>query len=578
MLCPLAQRKSLTAPLLLLLLITTATANAQKDAALSEAVDMFGVHLAYPAHWKVASSDETGMFLVFPEAHPPAPEWASHGFAVEQFLPPKYTIEDYKLVLSADTKRIAHRMFDRLNDGGSAKILEEQTTSVAGVEAYAISYELNPPLKLIMKAKKETGLLVVLRPNGAENPHSFHFFAPQSEWDTYQPILFGIMNTVRIHQNGEQQVRNEKTESGRIPKAFGSVAPKPSTPLSAPSVSNPQWLAAASPLAPSVTPAVYIEPSQTLVRQIVQVEAGRFVPFNFPLVRGSALTAEFKVQGGTNHTIKVWLMDATNYQRYQAGQEFSYFEGTSGAVQKIANYTFPVSVTNIYYLVLDNSAALMLSRKVDLYVYAILPEPTQEQIDFGNKVNAMYQGLKTFFVFDDFQISVRHCGTENAFSNPNITLCTELVEALHDQNLDEAVSFVFFHELGHSMMRLWGLPTWDNEDVADEFATVFLIMGKQEGMALKAAQWWSSRTTEEEALAKLWIDDRHTVSPQRARNIIRWLNSDNDLVRRWMKVMVPNMQTQALHEMLADAYPQIDKDLVRGELGKREYAAQQTKH
>ena len=320
--------------------------------------------------------------------------------------------------------------------------------------------------------------------------------------------------------------------------------------------------------------AVYIEPSQPLVRQVVQVPAGRFAAFDITLTRGSTLTARFNVRGGLDNKVKVWLLDATNYQLFQARQRFSYFTGTSGNVRQIAHYTFNVAATNIYYLVLDNTGALMLPRTVDLYAYAVLPEPTAEQIDFQRKMNASYQALKGAFIFDDFHISVRHCGTANAFSNPDVTICTELIENLHDANLDDAVAFVFFHELGHSMMRLWGLPVSDNEDVADEFATTMTIIGKQQQMALHAAQWWASQTSEQEALSKMWMDDRHTISPQRARNIIHWLNNDNDLVHRWMKVLIPNMQTAALRSLLNDPDPRIDKELVRGELGKREYAAQ----
>jgi len=319
---------------------------------------------------------------------------------------------------------------------------------------------------------------------------------------------------------------------------------------------------------------VYIEPSQSLIRQSLQVNAGRAQEFNFELTSGSTLVAEFKVSGGANNTIKVWLLDAPNYELYQSGQQFQYFEGTSGSVRQVANYKFNVADTNTYYLVLDNTGAWVLPRTVDLYVYAVLPKPTPEVIELQNNVDAAYRQLKSLFVFDDFQISFRHCGVVNAFSNPNVTICLELVENLHDNNVDDAIAFVFFHELGHSLMRLWGLPLWDNEDVADEFATVLTIMGKQEQMALHAAQWWAAQTSKQEALSKLSMDDRHTISPQRARNIIHWLNNDNELVRRWLKLMIPNIQTQALRSMLDESDQRIDKELVRSELGKREYAAQ----
>jgi hypothetical protein len=319
---------------------------------------------------------------------------------------------------------------------------------------------------------------------------------------------------------------------------------------------------------------VYVEPSQPLLRRAVQVAARRFAAFDLTLTRGSTVTAQIKVRGGIDDKIKVWLLDATNYQLFQARRQFSYFRGTSGNVRQVAHYTFDVTATNIYYLVLDNTGALMLPRTVDLYAYAILPEPTPEQIDLQKKMNASYRLLKSAFIFEDFEISICHCGAVNAFSNPNVTICTELLEKLHDANLDDAIVFVFFHELGHSLMRLWGLPLSDDEDVADEFATTMSILGNQQATALHAAQWWTSQTREQKASAKMWVDDRHTISVRRARNIIRWLNDDGDLVRRWLKVLIPNMQTQVLRDMLNDSDPRIDKELVRSELGKREYAAQ----
>jgi hypothetical protein len=316
--------------------------------------------------------------------------------------------------------------------------------------------------------------------------------------------------------------------------------------------------------------AVYIEPSHDLIRQTVQVAAGRALQYNFTLVRGSTLTAQFQVSGGANNQIRVWLLDAPNYQRYLAHQQYVYFPGTAGSVRQAAKYTFRVPQTSIYFLVLDNSGAWLLPRTVHLYVYAILTEPTTEQVELQNQLNAGYQGIKRLFIFDDFRISIRHCGVENAFSNPDITICTELVATLHDQNLDEAVAFVLFHELGHTLLRLWNYPLWDNEDAADEFATTILILGKKKEMALKAAQWWASQTSEKEALSKLWMDDRHSVSPQRARNIIRWLNQEDELVRRWLRILVPNMQTQALVSMRDDPDPRLDKNLIRAEIERRQ--------
>jgi Zn-dependent protease with chaperone function len=314
---------------------------------------------------------------------------------------------------------------------------------------------------------------------------------------------------------------------------------------------------------------VYIEPSRTLVRQTVSVAAGRALSYNFPLIQGTLLVAKFQVSGGANDKIKVWLLDALNYQRYLSKQQFSYFQGTSGIVQNTSKCVFRVPQTGIYFLVLDNSGAWLLPRTVQLYVYGILPAAPSETVELQRNLGVSLGSLGELFVFPSFRIEVKHCGVENAFSNPNITVCTELVESLVDKHLDQAVAFVLLHELGHSLMRLWGQPMFDNEDDADQFATVFLILAKQEQTALQAAQWYASQTSEQEALAKLWLDDRHAVSPQRARNIFHWLNQPGDLVQRWFRVFVPNMQTSALLQLLSDSDVRINKEMVRAELRAR---------
>ncbi|MCI0349405.1 MAG: hypothetical protein L0Z53_08265 [Acidobacteriales bacterium] len=231
------------------------------------------------------------------------------------------------------------------------------------------------------------------------------------------------------------------------------------------------------------SPRVYVEPSTRLLRDTFEVSAGRALTHNFSLTRGTTLVAQFQVTGGLNQSIDVLLLDVPNYQRYMAGQQFSAFQGTSGAVREIAQYTFQVPQTNVYYLVLDNRRAWLLARRVTLYAHAILPEPTAEHVQQQRALAEGYENLKRLFLFPDFQISLRYCGAENAFSDPNITLCKELVEAMGDQRLEAAMTFVLFHELGHSLLRLWEQPGWDNEDFADEFATALMIMGKQQSGA-----------------------------------------------------------------------------------------------
>jgi hypothetical protein len=94
-------------------------------------------------------------------------------------------------------------------------------------------------------------------------------------------------------------------------------------------------------------------------------------------------------------------------------------------------------------------------------------------------------------------------------------------------------------------------------------------MGNQKKIAMDSAQWWQSEgATTQDAVANIWMDDRHSLSPQRARNIIRWRNDANDITQRWQRVFVPNMQTATLQSMLND--PAVsNKDFVRSELSRR---------
>lgn len=378
--------------------------------------------------------------------------------------------------------------------------------------------------------RSENGLLLtVVLPDGLR---FWTLFCAADERVTYFPLFSDVIQTIRFVSKGSASSVQEPTE------------------------------------APSV---VHIEPSVSLVRRAVEVEAGKATSYTLPLKRRSRLVVKLKVEGGLNNRIDVWLLDTENYQKYAAGQEFSYFKGTSGLVQDVANYEFAVPKTDNYYLLLDNRRAWLLSRSVNLYVYEVLPESTPETRSEEKGFNSLYQQLKSFFIFPDFQINIRHCGEENAYSSPDITLCTELMETLVDQHRDSAIAFVFFHELGHTLIRGWGLPLSDNEDVADEFATVFMIMSHQEDGALQAAQWWAAQTTEQEAVSKIWTNDRHTLSAQRARNIIQWLNNEQDLVSRWQRILVPNVQTEALLEELKTG--ELDKNLVRGELRRRSVVA-----
>ena len=193
------------------------------------------------------------------------------------------------------------------------------------------------------------------------------------------------------------------------------------------------------------------------------------------------------MQGGLNDKIQVLLLDANNFQLYSSHQPFERYPSTSGVIRGMGKYSFKIPHDGVYYIVLDNSQAWLMPRNVTLHLDAILPQSTSASEQIRTALETQYLTLKRVFIFPDFQTSVVHCGVVNAFSNPNITMCVELLEELQARGMTDTVNFVYLHELGHTLMREWGLPLWDNEDAADEFATAFLLMGSQQKIALQAA-------------------------------------------------------------------------------------------
>lgn len=316
--------------------------------------------------------------------------------------------------------------------------------------------------------------------------------------------------------------------------------------------------------------AVQIEPSRLLIDKRMEIEAGSYTYFELPLSAGTTLVTKFIVSGGLNDRLNVWLLDLHNYQLFRAGRPYSVYKGTSGTFQHLVQYTFTIPATGPYYLVFDNRGALMLSRTAHANVYLVertLGSQHQKDVEL---YNGLYYGLlRKLFEFDDIDVTVRVCGMENAFSNPNITMCRELIDNNEKRGIPAANIFVFFHEAAHSLLQLWGYPLSDNEDAADEMATVLSLLIKKEELALQAAQWWANSGSRQEALSKMVIDDRHTISPQRARNIVNWLNRKDELLQRWQKFWVPHMTHEALVALRDSNDVWINKKLIVATLDAR---------
>jgi len=280
------------------------------------------------------------------------------------------------------------------------------------------------------------------------------------------------------------------------------------------------------------------------------------------LPAGALVLVEVEASGG----LDVALVDTPGFQRFPTLDQPLFH------ARDAAHLSFSVTIptTGDYYLVLDNRASAE-PRQVRLNVRA---SSGSRQGTAELTLTAFEESLKRVFVFEPFPIRVKRCGAPRAFASPSgIVLCAEYAEQLARTLGDrakaaDAVLFTLFHELGHVLLAQWKYPSFDDEEVADEFATAVMTMLGQSARVRAKAEFFSKNASVAEAISKLFRDDRHPVSAQRARNILR-LADDPNLVRKWQPVFVPHMQTAILRRLLASPPPWAHRELVERELATR---------
>lgn len=285
------------------------------------------------------------------------------------------------------------------------------------------------------------------------------------------------------------------------------------------------------------------------------------------------------VEARTSGPIGVAFVDAAGYRRLPALARPLF----RGEARRRVAFSVTISATGDHYVVLDNRAGADV-RAVEVTVRArrgqrSLPSPAPEASDpdldaADEKLREFQRDLGRLLVFDPFPIDARACGTPNAFAGDfGVVLCREyaqhLYAALGDrQKAGDALLFALFHEVAHVLLRQWAYPFYDNEDVADEMAAALLVLLGQRGRLAAKAEYFAGNPALAEALAKIHRDDRHSLSPQRARNLLRWAE-DPDLLRRWQTVFVPRLQTAALERLAARPPAWADAALVARTLAER---------
>ena len=248
-----------------------------------------------------------------------------------------------------------------------------------------------------------------------------------------------------------------------------------------------------------------------------------------------------------------------------------------GHVVKRLSFSVTIPESDDYYVVLDNRSGLE-TRAVSLTVAAA--RSSADQVEAADKIlHTFEQQLHQLFIFDPFSMGVERCNEPKAFlDRSGVSLCAEYVYYLFDtfgdkQKAQNALAFSIFHEVAQELLAEWHHPAAASKQTADQFAAVLMVMLKQSERASSLAEYIVGNPSASESLSRILNDDRHPPSPQRARNILRWLEDPHGLARKWQKILVPHMQTNLLKRLLLKPTQWTDLDLVKKELRARQKAS-----
>jgi hypothetical protein len=191
-----------------------------------------------------------------------------------------------------------------------------------------------------------------------------------------------------------------------------------------------------------------------------------------------------------------------------------------------------------------------------------------EWFERSQYLHQLASGLSNGFALPrQVAIGVAECGMTNAFYHPDhraIVLCYELVDDIvaefrydgltqqqQDQAIIGALSFVFFHELGHALIHEYNLPiTGREEDVADQIAT-YILAEADPISAYWAAQYWIQKddpgdTGLLKGLFRSSLDfaDEHALDEQRFFNVLCWTYGGDPQGRSYLLELIPPARAQ----------------------------------
>lgn len=298
------------------------------------------------------------------------------------------------------------------------------------------------------------------------------------------------------------------------------------------------------------------------------VEAGEIYTLR---LRNIPAGAQVAIDAMTDGEARILLLSHDDRRRWPDSRH-PLFEGRT---DEALEFSVTVAETGHYYLVVDNRRGLepreFAFQIRAAYEGAVKADDEAKDVTEPEELSRFRENLRTFFIFDDFDFVIGQCNSANAYASAErVLICVKVARRIRSSTEDPKAAqhvlfFMTMHEIGHVLLRQWGYPFYDNEEIADEFATMLLRMFGHEEVISDAADFLEKQSSDVEFEAKLHKDDRHPLSVQRARNLRAWLERP-ELVRQWQKILVPNMQTEVLVALKRHPKNWVDREAIDKEL------------
>ena len=196
---------------------------------------------------------------------------------------------------------------------------------------------------------------------------------------------------------------------------------------------------------------------------------------------------------------------------------------------------FPRSSVDLSFALINNGSHTTDVSATVTMVGGYLAETVAE---YRQMLDVPLKALDADYVLPEINVSVKPCGTSNASSaRTAVVICSELLAELRSRHLEGALRSIVLHEVAHTLLNMWGLPGYENEELADEFAAV---RQRRDPDGLAAfVQWLNQQDSTSEALEQLINGDRHPISIQRTRNI-KAASGNPQLLERWERLLSPH--------------------------------------